>query len=110
MNHNLPPAISTFASDWDSAYAFLVWASLISGIIMLGGMIYFILKYNRRSETDKTAYISHNQVLEFLWKPVVDDIRILPTAIADNSTVISSAAIVMQEFLMNPITIRETLM
>lgn len=67
MNSNMPPAISTFAADWDNAYQFIVWASLFSGIIMLGGMIYFILKYNRKSANDKTAYISHNQVLEFLW-------------------------------------------
>jgi cytochrome c oxidase subunit 2 len=67
MNHNLPPNISTYAADWDTAYITLVWASLIAGIIMLGGMIYFILKYNRKSDNDKTAYISHNQVLEFLW-------------------------------------------
>ncbi len=67
MNSNLPPAISTFAADWDNVYLFLVWASLISGIIMLGGMFYFILKYNRKTEGEKTAYISHNQLLEFLW-------------------------------------------
>jgi len=67
MNHNLPPAISTFAADWDTAYEFLVWASLFSGLIMLGGMMYFIFKYNRKSDSDKTAYISHNQVAEFLW-------------------------------------------
>ena len=67
MNHNLPPQISTYASDWDAAYVFLVWASLISGIIMLGGMVYFIWKYGRKTEGDKTAYISHNALLEFLW-------------------------------------------
>jgi cytochrome c oxidase subunit II len=67
MNSNLPPAISTYADNWDNAYNFLVWSSLIAGIIMLGGMAYFILKYNRKSEADRTAYISHNQFLEFLW-------------------------------------------
>lgn len=67
MNNNLPPAVSTFAADWDNAYQFLIWASLVSGIIMLGGMIYFAIKYNRKTDSDKTAYISHNQFLEFLW-------------------------------------------
>lgn len=67
MNHNLPPAISTYAANWDLAYEFLIWASLISGIIMLGGMVYFILKYGRKTDGDKTAYISHNAILEFLW-------------------------------------------
>src|SRR5262245_33217809 len=67
MNHNLPPAISTYAADWDTAYEFLVWASLFAGIIMLGGMCYVIIKYNRKGDGDKTAYITHNQVAEFLW-------------------------------------------
>jgi len=67
MNHNLPPAISTFAGDYDSLFYFLVWASLIAGIIMLGGMIYFIVKYNGRDDSKKTAYITHNSFLEFAW-------------------------------------------
>jgi len=67
MRANLPPAISTYAHEFDSLYSFLIWASLVSGIIMLGGMIYFVFKYGRQSDNDKTAYISHNIILEFLW-------------------------------------------
>jgi cytochrome c oxidase subunit II len=67
MNFNMPPEISTFAAEVDNLYAFLIWSSLISAILMIGGMIYFVLKYERKSPGDKTAYISHNAILEFLW-------------------------------------------
>jgi cytochrome c oxidase subunit 2 len=67
MTSNMPPQISTFAADFDNLYSFLIWSSLISGIIMIGGMLYFIFKYNRKGPNEKTAYISHNALLEFLW-------------------------------------------
>jgi len=63
----MPVAASEIASRVDKLYSFLVWASLISCILVIGGMTYFAAKYRRRSENDKTAYISHNATLEFLW-------------------------------------------
>lgn len=62
-----PEAGTTVAEHWDSLYSFLVYASLISSILVIGGLIYFAVKYRRRSENDKTAYISHNGTLEFIW-------------------------------------------
>ncbi len=67
MNSVMPPQASTFANDVDLLYSFQIWASLISGVILLGGMFYFIWKYKRRTDTDKVAYITHNHALEFLW-------------------------------------------
>jgi cytochrome c oxidase subunit II len=58
---------SKIAGDWDAIYMFLVVSSLISFIILIGGMCYFVWKFRRRSGTDKTAYITHNHTLEFLW-------------------------------------------
>jgi cytochrome c oxidase subunit II len=63
----MPPQASEFASHVDSLYGFLVWASLISCILVIGGMTYFAIKYKRRTDSDKTAYIAHNATLEFLW-------------------------------------------
>ncbi len=63
----MPPAATTTAGEVDSIYAFLLITSLISFILLIGGMFYFVYKYQRRSATDKTAYISHNYTLEFLW-------------------------------------------
>lgn len=62
-----PPQGTQIAVEYDSLYTFLLWASLISCIILIGGMIYFVLKYKRRTNQDKTPYISHNMFLEFIW-------------------------------------------
>ncbi|MCB0342192.1 MAG: cytochrome c oxidase subunit II [Pseudobdellovibrionaceae bacterium] len=62
-----PPQGTEIASHWDQLYSFLIYSSLISGILVIAGMTYFAYRYRRRSENDKTAYISHNVTLEFLW-------------------------------------------
>jgi len=66
-NTFMPPAATAIAEQVDSLYAFLLWASFISCVLVIGGFVYFALKYKRKSEADKTAYISHNNFLEFLW-------------------------------------------
>lgn len=66
-NTFMPPAATKTAGEVDSIYAFLLIASLVSFIILIGGMIYFVFKYQRRSATDKTAYITHDHTLEFIW-------------------------------------------
>ena len=63
----MPPAATAIASQVDQIYAFLLIGSLISFIILIGGMCWFVFKYKRRTENDKTAYITHNTTLEFLW-------------------------------------------
>lgn len=64
----LAPAEATqIAADWDNLYKFLLAASFISCVILLGGMVYFVTKYRRKTANDKTAYITHNSFLEFLW-------------------------------------------
>lgn len=63
----MPPAVTDIAHQVDNLYSFLLWASAISCAILIGGMIYFVLKYKRKTDSDKTPYISHNTFLEFLW-------------------------------------------
>ena len=63
----MPPQASTFAASVDKLYGFLLYASLVSCILVIGGLIFFAVKYRRRSAQDRTAYISHNIILEFLW-------------------------------------------
>lgn len=63
----MPPAATEVAGQVDNLYAFLLWTSFIGCAILLGGMIFFVLKYKRRTNNDKTPYISHNTFLEFLW-------------------------------------------
>ncbi len=63
----MPPAATEIAESVDSLYGFLVISSLISFVILMGGLAYFVNKYRRHGDDDKTAYISHNYTLEFLW-------------------------------------------
>lgn len=63
----MPPQGTEIAGQVDNLYSFLIWASLISCAILIGGMIYFAIKYKRRTDNDQTPYISHNTFLEFLW-------------------------------------------
>lgn len=63
----MPPVASTFGDAFNSLYSFLVISSLIACILVIGGFIYFAIKYRRQSENDKTAYITHNNILEFTW-------------------------------------------
>lgn len=66
MNY-MPVQGSIFAGQWDAVWDFVLWASIIASILVIGGMCYFVVKYQRRTNSDKTAYITHNKFLEFLW-------------------------------------------
>lgn len=66
-SHFMPPAATEVAHGVDHLYGFLLAASFISCVLVIGGLIYFAVKYRRRSDSDKTPYISHNSALEFLW-------------------------------------------
>ncbi len=66
----MPPQATDVAVQVDSIYAFLLWASLISFILVVGGMLYFVYKYKRTSSHQKSAYITHNHTLEFLWSSI----------------------------------------
>ena len=63
----MPPQATDIAGQVDNLYSFLLWSSFVSCLILIGGMIFFVWKYKRRTDNDKTPYISHNTFLEFLW-------------------------------------------
>lgn len=63
----MPVAGSEIAREVDNLYVFILWASAISCFLLIGGMIYFSIKYRRKTQNDKTPYITHNHFLEFLW-------------------------------------------
>lgn len=66
----LPPAKSTLASHTDALFNFVN----ISGFILLAAitaaLIYFAIKYRRKSENDVTPVISHHNKLEITWSVV----------------------------------------
>ena len=63
----MPVQGSTIAKEVDLLFDFTIWASIVACVILIGGMIYFVMKYQRRSDNDKTAHITHNHLLEFVW-------------------------------------------
>lgn len=63
----MPTQATEIAERVDNLYGFLLLTSTIGCVLVIGGMIYFVWKYRRKSQTDKTAYLSHNTFLEFLW-------------------------------------------
>src|SRR6185503_18064020 len=66
-SHFMPPQATEIAKSVDTLYAFLLIVSFISCVLVIGGLIVFAVKYRRKSEGEKTPYISHNTMLEFLW-------------------------------------------
>ncbi len=66
-SHFMPFAATKIAAGVDSLYYFLLVASFISCVLVIGGLIWFAVQYRRKYEGQKTAYISHNTALEFLW-------------------------------------------
>lgn len=63
----MPTQGTEIAKQVDNLYGFLLITSFIACVLVIGGMIYFVWKYRRKTPNDKTAYISHNTFLEFLW-------------------------------------------
>jgi len=63
----LPSADSTIAHEVDGLFIFITIAGafLIAGITAT--IIYFVIKYRRRSENDVTPLITHNNFLEVTW-------------------------------------------
>ena len=66
----MPTQATEIATSIDNLYGFLIAASFVSCAILIGGMVYFALKYKRKSDNDKTAYITHDTRLEVLWSVV----------------------------------------
>lgn len=63
----MPPDATKVASQVDGIYAFLLAASFISFLLVIGGMTYFVVRYKRTKDHQKSAYITHDHTLEFLW-------------------------------------------
>jgi cytochrome c oxidase subunit II len=63
----MPPAASAIAHHVDVLYGFLLIVSFISCVLVIGGFVYFSIAYRRKDPTANGAWITHNNVAEFLW-------------------------------------------
>ena len=63
----LPVPATKLAEEVDQLIYFLVEISVLSSLLVIGGFVYFSIRFRRKSEKDKTPAITHNYLLEFLW-------------------------------------------
>jgi cytochrome c oxidase subunit II len=63
----LPPQESTFAHEVDALFHFINIVSLILLVGITVAIIYFAIKYRRKTEEDTTPLITHNNPLEIIW-------------------------------------------
>ncbi|PRQ04941.1 Cytochrome c oxidase subunit 2 precursor [Enhygromyxa salina] len=66
----LLPTASNHAASLDGLYVFLTIICGISFVLVIGAMVYFMVKYKKRSDNDKTSPLTHNGKLEFGWSAV----------------------------------------
>jgi cytochrome c oxidase subunit II len=66
----LLPTASNHAASLDGLYVFLTIVCGISFVLVIGAMVYFMWKYKKRSDNDKTSPLTHNGKLEFLWSAI----------------------------------------
>jgi cytochrome c oxidase subunit 2 len=64
------PQASTFSEGTDLLYLFIVALSVFFFVLIMGVQGYFMWKYRRRSEDQKTSPIAHNGKVEFLWSAI----------------------------------------
>ena len=66
----LLPTASNHAASLDGLYVFLTVVCGISFVLVIGAMFYFMAKYKKRSDNDKTSPLTHNGMLEFGWSAI----------------------------------------
>lgn len=66
----LPPAKSTLAADTDALFMFITNASTVMLIAIILAIIYFMIAFRRKSESDVTPDVSHNDALEISWSVI----------------------------------------
>ena len=63
----MPVASSTFAQNIDGVYWTWITIAVPFFFVVVGPMIYFALKYKRKSEDEKTHPLDHHLRLEIFW-------------------------------------------
>lgn len=66
----LPPNASPLTGGQDALFYLIYYLSLFFFVLIVGILIYFSIKYRRKSNTDKPPHIPNNIVLEILWSVI----------------------------------------
>ncbi|MBL7661861.1 cytochrome c oxidase subunit II [bacterium] len=70
----MPVQGSTWAEQVDWINNFITYISVFCTVAITGAMVYFGIKYRRKTDNDPTPHITHNAALEIVWTAI-------PTAI-----------------------------
>lgn len=65
-----PPQASTLASESDWVFYYIYWISVIFTSIIVGVMIFFVLRYRHRKNWDGEKSASHGLALEITWSVI----------------------------------------
>lgn len=63
----LPEGATTLAPEIDGLFYFLAWTGLIVFLIVMGVVLYFLIKYRRQHPSERPAAIQPNKMLETAW-------------------------------------------
>lgn len=66
-NFWLPKQNSTFAKNVDFAWDVVTWVSIFFFLLIVVAMCWFVYRYRRRAEGEKTSTVDHNLQLEVTW-------------------------------------------
>ncbi|HWF43982.1 MAG TPA: cytochrome c oxidase subunit II [Candidatus Kapabacteria bacterium] len=67
MSELIPEQASTYAPDVDHLYYFLVGTTIFFTVLISGAILYFFIKYRRRSNNEIPQPIAGSMVLESAW-------------------------------------------
>lgn len=65
----LPPAGSGLAGSHDVLFSFLFWVNVFFFVLVIGGMIYFLIRY-RAAKNPKATQIEGSNLLEVIWTAI----------------------------------------
>ena len=63
----MPEQGSTIAADVDWIYDFITWVCIFFFVLIVGFMVYFVIKYRRKDHVASAVGATHNTPLEVTW-------------------------------------------
>lgn len=63
----LPEQASTIASELDSLFYFVYWASVVLFVGVVAAMLYLAVKYRRESPEDRPSLVEESKLIEISW-------------------------------------------
>lgn len=63
----MPRRASEFAADLDFVFYFITWLSVFFFVLIVGLMVFFMIRYRRKSHIANVPSITHNTPLELTW-------------------------------------------